>query len=145
VKNSPFEEDVKAFIEPMNAKTSDGFSVRDAKKLYELLLSEALKDIQGKEKIIIVPDGILGLLPFEALVIKEGNSIKDSIYVGDRYAINYYQSATILAFQRVLIKSAPERILFALGNPVYSRNDPRYIAWKQKKTAPLQDYRYNKR
>jgi len=137
VTREALEEDVKAFIEPMNAKTSDGFSVRDAKKLYELLLSEALKDIQGKEKIILVPDGILGLLPFEALVIKEGNSIKDSIYVGDRYAINYYQSATILAFQRVLKKSAPERILFALGNPVYSRNDPRYIAWKQKKTAPL--------
>jgi CHAT domain-containing protein/Tfp pilus assembly protein PilF len=136
VTREALEEDIKAFVEPMNAKRSDGFSVRDAKKLYELLLLEALEDIQ-KEKIIIVPDGILGLLPFEALVIKEGNSIRDSLYVGDRYTINYYQSATILAFQRVLQKPAPENVLFALGNPVYSSNDPRYIAWKQKKTVLL--------
>src|SRR3989338_10404442 len=112
----------------MNTKQIERFSVEKAKELYEILLAEAMKEItpspqsppikggevassQGKgnfsdKKIIIVPDGILGLLPFESLVIpdrniqgqvKEGKDYNDSLYVGDRYQISYYQSATVLA------------------------------------------------
>lgn len=136
VKKEALEDTVKSFIEPMNLKRPDSFSVTQAKRLYELLLSEALKDVKESEKIIIVPDGILGLLPFEALVIKEGAGIKDSLYVTDKYSITYYQSATILALNRVLRETKPEKTLFALGNPVYSPDDPRYIAWKQGKTPP---------
>lgn len=135
IKKEALEDTVKSFIEPMNLKRPDNFSVTQAKRLYELLLSDALKDVKESEKIIIVPDGILGLLPFEALVIKEGSGIKDSIYAGDRYSITYYQSATILALNRVLKETKPEKPLFALGNPVYSPDDPRYIAWKQRKNS----------
>ena len=124
------EEMIKAFIEPMNTKKPDKFSISIAKRLYDILLADALKDVIEAEKIIIVPDGILGLLPFEALIIKEGAEIKDSIYVADRYSISYYQSATILALQRILKTMEPEKPLFALGNPIYSKEDPRYIAWK---------------
>ncbi len=125
------EDTVKSFIEPMNTRNPSRFSVSLAKKLYETLLSEALKEVKENERIIIVPDGILGLLPFEALIIKEGTDFKDSIYVTDRYTITYYQSATIMALQRILKDVQPEKPLFALGNPVYSKDDPRYIAWKQ--------------
>lgn len=133
VKKEALEETAKAFIEPMNLKKPDKFSIKDAKKLYDILLSEALKEIKDNEKIIIVPDGILGLLPFEALIIKEGTGIKDSIYVADRYTVSYYQSATILALNRMLKTPEPEKPLFAVGNPVYSPEDPRYLAWKQGK------------
>ncbi len=125
------EDSVKSFIEPMNTRNPSRFSVGMVKTIYEILLSEALKEVKENERIIIVPDGILGLLPFEALVIKEGRDFKDSIYVADRFTITYYQSATILALQRVLKEEKPEKPLFALGNPVYSSDDPRYIAWKQ--------------
>ncbi len=133
VKREDLEEKIKSFIEPMNLKKPERFSVQHAKKLYEMLLSDALKEIRENERIIIVPDGILGLLPFEALVIKEGIGIKDSLYVADKYTITYYQSATILALNRILKKPEPEKTLFALGNPVYTADDPRYIAWKQGK------------
>ena len=53
-----------------NPETKDKYSIASANKLYNLLLDEALKDVQSDKNIIIVPDGILGLLPFEALVIK---------------------------------------------------------------------------
>ncbi|MDW7973026.1 MAG: CHAT domain-containing protein, partial [Thermodesulfovibrio sp.] len=132
------EETVKSFIEPMNLKKPDKFSIKEAKRLYEILLSEALKDVRENEKIIIVPDGILGLLPFEALVIKEGTGFKDSVFVADRYTISYYQSATILALNRILKQIEQEKPLFAVGNPVYNAHDPRYIAWRQgKKDTPL--------
>uniref|UniRef100_A0A7C4AIN9 CHAT domain-containing protein n=1 Tax=Thermodesulfovibrio aggregans TaxID=86166 RepID=A0A7C4AIN9_9BACT len=131
------EETVKSFIEPMNTRNPSQFSVNLAKKLYDSLLYEALKDVKENEMIIIVPDGILGLLPFEALIIKEGTDIKDSLYLADRYTITYYQSATIMALQRILKEKQPEKPLFALGNPVYSKDDPRYIAWKQGKKEQL--------
>jgi len=139
------EEKVKSFMEPMNTKNYEGFSVKEAKGLYDLLLAEVLKEvntplnpllIEGKN-IILVPDGILGLLPFEALTINEGKDYKDSLYVGDKYNISYYQSATVLALQRGLKENKPEKTLFALGNPIYSTDDPRYIAWKEKKKEPL--------
>lgn len=136
VAKEALEEDIKTFIEPMNFKEPDRFSIKSAQRLYELLLSEALKNTRENEKIIIVPDGILGLLPFEALVINERTGIKDSTYVADRYTITYYQSATILALNRILKESEPEKPLFALGNPVYTSDDPRYTAWKEKKKEP---------
>ncbi|MBI4824663.1 MAG: tetratricopeptide repeat protein [Nitrospirae bacterium] len=126
------EEKIKAFMEPLNTKQYERFSVEEAEELYELLLAEVLKEVKQGEKIIIVPDGVLGLLPFEALVIEKGKGIKDSLYVGDRYVLSYYQSATVLSFQRSLKSSKLEKPLFALGNPVYSKDDPRYIAWKSK-------------
>ncbi|MBW2569657.1 MAG: CHAT domain-containing protein [Deltaproteobacteria bacterium] len=136
VTKKRLEEKIKSFIEPMNTKEYEKFSVKEAKALYDLLLSEAVKDIHENEKIIIVPDGILGLLPFEALVIKEGKDEKDTLYAGDRHAISYYQSASVLSIQRSLKYINPEKTLFALGNPVYSDKDPRYLAWKKREEEP---------
>jgi CHAT domain-containing protein/Tfp pilus assembly protein PilF len=136
VSKEALEDAVKSFIEPMNLKKPEGFSIKDAKRLYDMLLFEALKGVKENDRIIIIPDEILGLLPFDALVIKEDTGLKDSLYVADRYTITYYQSATILALNRILKESEPEKPLFALGNPVYTSDDPRYTAWKEKKKEP---------
>ncbi|RLB82352.1 MAG: hypothetical protein DRH17_05955 [Deltaproteobacteria bacterium] len=136
VTKEELEEKIKTFMEPMNTREYNRFSVKDAKSLYDLLLSEALKHTHENEKIIIVPDGILGLLPFESLV-KEGNRVEDSLYVSDACMISYYQSATVLSLQRNLKGKTPERVLFALGNPIYSVEDPRYIVWKENKNVPF--------
>jgi hypothetical protein len=94
-------------------------------------------------RVIIVPDGILGLLPFEALVVKEG---KDSLFAGDRWVITYSQSATALALTRLLKPAAAVKSLFAIGNPIYDKADPRYIAYKQGQLLPaakeLKQYAY---
>jgi len=136
VTREVLEEEIKTFIEPMNTQKPDKFSLKSARKLYEILLLDALRMVNDNEKIIIVPDGILGLLPFEALVITEEAGVKNHIYVADTLSVSYYQSATILTLQRVLKPSTPQKPLFALGNPIYSPEDPRYIAWKEKKEFP---------
>mgnify|MGYP001609960162 FL=1 len=126
---------VNEFMFPLqNPETKDKFSIASANKLYNLLLDEALKDVQSDKNIIIVPDGILGLLPFEALVIKEGKDYRDSLYTGDRWKITYTQSATVLSLNRLLKPSNAPNPLFAIGNPIYHKEDPRYIAYKQGKT-----------
>ena len=120
------------FILPLHNKYSkEGFSHSQGKMLYQQLLEEALKGMSQKKNIIIVPDGILGLLPFEVLVINAGKSYRDSLYVGDKYNLTYSQSATVLALNRMLGTSKANKPLFALGNPVFAKGDPRYIAFKK--------------
>ena len=127
----------KKFVEPLNSGRHQNFSIKLSKELYDMLLSGELKDVKDTERLIIVPDGILGHLPFEALTIKEGKDYKESLFVGDKWTITYSQSATVLALTRLLKPSHAKRQLFALGNPIYDKSDPRYIAYKEGKAQPL--------
>jgi tetratricopeptide (TPR) repeat protein/CHAT domain-containing protein len=136
VGREALEEKVKSFMEPLNTNQYQDFSIDKAKELYDILLSKVLKEVKEDEKIIIIPDGILGLLPFEALVLKAGTNVIDSLYVGDKYSLNYYQSATVMAFQRRFKGKKAEKAVFALGNPVYSERDTRYIAFRRGKSQP---------
>lgn len=136
IKMEDLKAKIESFMQPMNTRDIHNFSVERAKELYDILLSRALRIVKKNEKVIIVPDGILGLLPFEALVIKEGSGVRDSVYVGDKYQLSYYQSATILAFQRTHKVTKAKRPLFAVGNPIYNENDLRYISFKKGKKGP---------
>jgi CHAT domain-containing protein/Tfp pilus assembly protein PilF len=142
ISGEELAEKVKTFIEPLNSGRFSEFSARSAKMLYDLLLSDTAKTLKdASEKLIVVPDGILGFLPFEALVVKGGKDYRDSTYAGDKWIITYSQSATSLALTRLLKPSTAKKPLFALGNPVYDKSDPRYIAYKQGKpgTVPAQN------
>jgi len=128
---------VKEFIEPFSTGNYDDFSVKAADELYNTLLADVMRDVKEGERIIIVPDGILGLLPFEALVKNAGKDYKGSAYMGDKFSITYSQSATALALNHMLKPSQAKKPLFALGNPVYDKEDPRYIAYKKGEKQPL--------
>jgi CHAT domain-containing protein/Tfp pilus assembly protein PilF len=137
ISGEELTEKVKKFIEPLSSGKHSEFSTKLAKELYDMLLSGALKDVKDSEKLIIVPDGILGLLPFEALVMKDGKDHRDSVFVGDKWTITYSQSATALALTRLFKPSMAKKPFFALGNPVYDKSDPRYAAYKQGKSQPI--------
>ncbi|MCX5814305.1 MAG: CHAT domain-containing protein, partial [Proteobacteria bacterium] len=137
VRKEVLETKIKTFMEPLNAQQHAMFSPGLAGELYNLLLADALKEVKKTDKVIIVPDGILGLLPFETLVIQEGKDSRDSVYIGDRFTITYAQSATVLALNRMLNPTKATKPLFALGNPFYSKDDPRYIAFKQGTPQPV--------
>lgn len=128
----PFEPD----LETQDIPYQDFSSIR-GKILYDLLLSEALKDLPSGTKIIIVPDGILGRLPFDALTIKAGDTLEQTLFVTDKWNITYYQSATVLALNRMLRPSQAPKPIFALGNPIYNEEDPRYLAYKEKRPQPI--------
>ncbi len=127
---------VKAFMEPFLNREPDRFSLAQAHELYSLLLAQALKEVKEDEAVIIVPDGILGLLPFEALVVKPGRGLPDSVFLGDRYTLTYYQSAAVMALKRTLQAHRAGRPLFALGNPVFSAQDPRAAPLRPDGPAP---------
>jgi CHAT domain-containing protein len=131
------EAQINEFILPLQSQyTIENFSAEKGNELYKLLLAEALKDETPDKNIIIVPDGILGLLPFEALVEKKGKDYKDSQYIGDKWKITYAQSASVLALNRMLKPVEVSKSLFALGNPIYDKDDPRYLVYLKKEDNP---------
>jgi hypothetical protein len=71
--------------------------------------------------VIVIPDGILHHLPFEALMVRDASGPK---YLIECMAVSYCPSASAL----VLLKSADtpaywKKALLAIGGPVYSRKE----------------------
>lgn len=65
-----------------------------SKEWYKLLLQDAITNLGGSiHSLVIVPDGVLGYIPFEALVTS------DNQFVAEKYSVRYAQSATYLQEQ----------------------------------------------
>ena len=70
-------------------------------ELYELLLKPALANAPNKKRLIIIPDGILGYLPFEVLLTspaRQGESYRTLPYLLKKYAVSYHYSVNLMAF-----------------------------------------------
>lgn len=89
-----------------------------ARELYDLLVKPAEDQIALKTKLVIVPDGLLWRLPFEALQPAEDH------YVVDDMQVSYAPSLSSLREMRKLRSPAGRRnsLLFAYGNPELSQN-----------------------
>ena len=86
-------------------------------ELYQLLLKPALPE--NISRLIIVPDNVLNLLPFETL--KPSNQPGD--WLINHFNINYAPSLSSLRelvhFQNRQGRGKPSRTLFAVGDPYY--------------------------
>ena len=86
-----------------------------ATTLYRLLIAPAGVDFQHERHLVLVPDGILWELPFQALVSPEGR------YLLDQCAVSYAPSLTalqIMAEVRQRRREHPAAApLLAMGNP----------------------------
>jgi CHAT domain-containing protein len=82
-----------------------------ASELYDSLIAPAREQLQGKTRLVIVPDDILWETPFQALRSTDGRFLVQSA------AISYAPSLTVL---REIVKSRRPRsatTLLAMGNP----------------------------
>src|SRR2546423_139183 len=87
--------------EPPNRQTLSNYLL-NARALYQELIQPAARILAGKKSLIIVADGILNYLPFEALLESDsGRSAQLDLsrlpYLVRDYAISYAPSATVLA------------------------------------------------
>jgi CHAT domain-containing protein/Tfp pilus assembly protein PilF len=91
--------------------------------LWQVLVPEATRQalVDGSiERLVIVPDGPLALLPFEALVVEPGESPKYLLDVGP--AVSYAPSATLLwNLSQARDKGTAERTVLTVGDPAYGR------------------------
>lgn len=87
-----------------------------ARQAHELLLGPARSQLAGRTRLVLVPDGALWELPFQALVTPRGR------YLLEEAAVSYAPSLTVLremAARRAVPSAARGPLLLALGNPAF--------------------------
>ena len=108
------------------------------KALYDLIIKPFAGHLTPKDRLIIVPDEILGILPFETLVANHPEEItwkvgeygpvpQEVTYLGDMFPISYSQSATTLTLSRTLqpAVASPSDKMLVLADPVFDLTDAR--------------------
>lgn len=104
------EQLVQRYVDDIRAKKP---GTEEAKQLYGSLL-QPIGEMAAGRRLIIVPDGILNLLPFDALQNSDGQYLLKST------VISYAPSATVLnALHRRADPQSPPRPLLAVGDVAY--------------------------
>ena len=146
------EDEVTAYRKALMEKTSAltlqaslSEIQRRGRHLYGSLFQSVANAIPPGSTLLIVPDGNLGYLPFESLII--GNHRASSgevqpVYMLDRFAITYGPSASALAAVRENNKNQERpKILLAFGDPVvqpetvFAKSTPANAATRSADTA----------
>jgi tetratricopeptide (TPR) repeat protein len=110
VGRKEIEKLTRQFVDEIRAK---GAGIETSKQLYRLLI-EPLPETSSATRLIVAPDGILNLLPFEALRDNHGE------YLLKSRVISYVPSATILDVLRRADKEEPApRPFLGVGDVVY--------------------------
>lgn len=116
------EAKVRAFRNLIVAKR---FSSSLAYDLFSSLLGNVPLYDRLPRRLVIIPDGFLALLPFEALnTTKTG----DPTFLATSHLIVYAQSASALTWARKFRRAPTPKPLFAVADPVFSATDPRLVA-----------------
>jgi CHAT domain-containing protein/Tfp pilus assembly protein PilF len=110
---------VRAF---RNLIASKRFSSVLAHDLFSSLLGAIPQYDQLPRRLIIVPDGFLALLPFDALNTAQAG---DPRFIAAEHSIIYAQSASVLTWTRKFRRSPAGKPLFALADPIFAPSDSR--------------------
>ena len=101
------------------------FDIQDlSSQLYRQLLAPAQSQLQGIKALIVIPDGGLWQLPFQALQASKGR------YLIEDYSLSYAPSLPVLQAMtrqraaRQHASSGRSTSLLALGNPVLGKQEP---------------------
>jgi len=131
-KEADVEAAVRRFRASFERLNLAGFDCELAKMLYSRLIAPVIPFVPQHATVAIIPDGVLALLPFEALVVQGSAKWQKAhlgwrpsglVYFGDTHRITYYPSLTSLAWNTQ--RKTPERdsriLIFA--DPVFKIQD----------------------
>jgi CHAT domain-containing protein len=128
-KTFEIEKLIEKLVSPFGRGKYKEFDIKVSNELFDKILKPVLEGVETSKRLIIMPDGMLNILPFEVLVTGAGcgNDKKSNCFLGDQYNISYYPSAAILTFNReAVLQTVPFKgSLFAVGDPVYGPDDKR--------------------
>jgi len=109
-KDTTFDRLVASFLRSIK-KIENAAFVKSSRAIYKILLAPIQDQIVAAKKLIIIPDGALSYVPFEALIAgnvpKAGQAEIDFTkldYLIRRYEISYHYSATL--FQKAVSDQA---------------------------------------
>ena len=106
-KSKNFEHGITALLQSINARDFEEFS-KQAYATYQALLSPILSKVIADSilihRLIIIPDGILGYVPFETLIQQPPyptHGYKDLHYLLKDYQITYHYTASLIAMEHI--------------------------------------------
>ncbi len=120
---SEIKRSIKGFIKEVSDPPDGNFrGFLAGQRLYKELLLPIEKILpKSIEHLIIVPDGFLYFLPFEALLRCSNDQSSDSTFLIEKYRISYAPSCSSLLFLRKKGgKKKYSKSLLAIGNPSYN-------------------------
>jgi len=98
-----------------NPSSENDSALREiGRALYDLLIKPLLSTIRGKKNLIIIPDGILSFVPFEALIDEKGN------YLVEEFNIGYVQSMAVANLLRDRKYEGDQKPMLAFGGAIYN-------------------------
>jgi tetratricopeptide (TPR) repeat protein len=111
------------------------YDARSGARLYQLLFGEGFLEEAKARRLIVVPDEMLALLPFESLpvALPEKESLGEGdhgpfplglSYLGDDASFSYAQSASSLMMQRSLDRGPAAKSILAVLDPSFSADRP---------------------
>jgi len=107
-----------SFLEDPAFAEADGLPA--ARKLYRSLLAPAMALLPaGIDRLVIVPDGVLFRLPFEALALPAPGP-EGPVFVNDRFTVSYAPSAASLAQAEKTPRPVYAKTALAFGVPASS-------------------------
>lgn len=112
-----------SFILHQTQKAYETYTL-EAYWFYEQLLAPSLNRQKGIQELVVIADGELGFLPFEAFLTKEavqGESYTDLAYLVRAYQISYNYSATLFQTLSQLESSVDNQGLLAIA-PTYQKD-----------------------
>lgn len=137
VKRLPSETTLSGGVQKLLAAITDKNNPapeeyrRQAARLSQQLLQPVSHMLAGKNALVIIADGALHRLPFEALLLPGEAALGDLRrlpYLIRRFAVSYAPSASVLAgLQNEPREIAPKGFI-AFGDPVYEQRDEGVIA-----------------
>ena len=103
--NSHHKDQIQSFLSAVRQRDFDHYT-REGVALYQILLEEILDQYeatnQGINNLIIIPDGILGYIPFEILIknpVRKPGNYLDLDYLIKDFEISYHYSANLLSLE----------------------------------------------
>lgn len=119
-KPDDFNQSVNALRNSIKYRINDMY-MSSSKAISEILIPKISSEIY---QLIIIPDGITGTVPFEALLIEEGDQSK---YIVQKFGVSYDYSATLINDRFSMQSSTAEGIL--LTAPVsFDKNDTKMVS-----------------
>lgn len=92
---------------------NDATAKRLGRLLYKHLVEPMEARLAGKRELLVVPDGVLALLPFETLIDGEGR------YLIERFDVRYAQSLSVLRLIAKRVHPRERKPILAFGGAVY--------------------------
>lgn len=134
-------DNVLAFRNALRNLDFAGYT-RSAHMLYRTLVAPVRSRLAGMKKLLIIPDGVLHHLPFEALLTKRPTGTSPDFarlpYLISEYDISYAMSASLLAGTSE--RHAERNTGFAGFAPVFADRQPPVEAIEPEQPEPKADY-----